>query len=679
MYITLNSQRYYLVPGSEFTWSNVQELSTAFRTTGVQQRADNLKVNRAVRGWDQGIGFSRLRRDRGYAINGMRDATANTMHSSQITLNTLHESQTHADPAEHPKVFLRFKGDFWGIFEEDYASGEDTGVFARLYGSSSDDWTGGGTISTWSSANAKGIRVWDAVVHKDDIYVSVGGDLVGPQEIRTRVLSSANGASWSDPGNTGADSGNYLSTTITRRNNFDDDYGRLLDFGNTLMQALRGSSEVRVYYSVDEGANWTRGATIPSGDGPKAFVNWRDPFSNPIGAESPTLITAEGVYRVDAGGTTFNLIYELDGNPNNGRRAAVGQDGGLIVGLGNGGRIVLYVTAAGGITVRGMGDPGDGLVAARQGHVNYVLAPALPWYFLAYGGHASDQQASIFAVEYQWRENALTGKPYQVWHSMYLEADDDVDLYLLGFSSEDDGTPRLHFALEGAAAAEMYHLENPVTDPVSGVTMKYQPGSSNTQYVEWAEDDLSDPHSSAAVYRVLAEADDLSASTSGEYIAAHYGLDGAAWNNVSLGNFLSGDKDLDPGTSSRGVSAKTFRLRMELNRDGGDTTQTPKLKEVEVQSRNKMVLLERYGNLAIDLGLTAQQERITPFEVFTRLRADIISVTSLGFTLGSRWSEQQVEVVGFEAALDSLDKGVSVESQEVSGVVNLTVEEVLNV
>ena len=124
---------------------------------------------------------------------------------------------------------------------------------------------------------------------------------------------------------------------------------------------------------------------------------------------------------------------------------------------------------------------------------------------------------------------------------------------------------------------------------------------------------------------------------------------------------------------------KRLKVRLNFVRDGGSAVQTPKLREFEIQARNKLLLLERYASLAIDLGLTAHHERITPFEVFTRLRADIESVTTLPFKITERAAEQQVEVVAFESQLTTPGQGVSVESQELSGVILLTLEEVLNV
>ena len=697
MYITLNSKRYWTTPGSQFSWSNVQDLSTAFRTTGVQQRSDNIKVNRAVRGWDDGVGFPRLRRDRNYVINGMRDATVLTMHNNQITLGIQNETQTHASPADHVVQYVHYQGALYGAFEEEYASGSTTVMTPTLRKWNPDVWDSAATIITENEAtdNNKGGRVFDMITHKAALLVLCNnidnsGAISATAGARSYVVrTSVNASSFADVGGTGWPTSRYITDATHQTNDFDTPGGRLLDFGNTLMAAIYedpdstdGSvSQVRVLYSTDTGANWTAGAVIPSGSGPMAFVRWKDPFTSPP-ADAPVLVLTDGVYRVDSGGTTFDKIFDLDGEPNNGRWAKVGQDGGLILGAGTDDAkiLVLYMDNTGSIEVR-ISNSIQTFVSLRQGRVNSIICPPLPWYVVAYGG-AADKSASVFAVSYEWRTDPITGKLYQPWHSMWMDSGVSLDVTQLFYSSQDERISRLHFTLEqDTGASILYHLERPFVDPASGATHHFNTGSGVAQYVEWAEDDLGDPHSDAAVYRVVADADDLSGSTSGEYITVKYGTNGGNWTANTLGNLLSSVKALDLGTSSRGVSAKTFRLRVEFFRDNGssNTSHTAKLKEIEVQSRNKLVLLERYGNIAIDLGLTAQQERITPFEVFTRLRADISSVTNLGFTLADRWTEQQVEVVGFEAVLTTPSQGVGIESQEVSGVVNLTVEEVLNV
>lgn len=79
------------------------------------------------------------------------------------------------------------------------------------------------------------------------------------------------------------------------------------------------------------------------------------------------------------------------------------------------------------------------------------------------------------------------------------------------------------------------------------------------------------PHLPKLALQWVVDAENLSASTAGEYIDAIYGIDGAT-PTTDLGDFLSGDKDLVFGSSSEGVEFKTLSLKPTLIRDAGDDT-----------------------------------------------------------------------------------------------------------
>tara|TARA_Y100000310_G_scaffold38739_1_gene36238 strand:- start:496 stop:2574 length:2079 start_codon:yes stop_codon:yes gene_type:complete len=646
MEFRLGGKQFSTPPGEGITPYIIDVLAQPQREGSIT-RQDNRKIQRLVfDNWTAwGIGWPRMRRDKGSAISGMRDATALTLHSEGITPGILNNAQTHASPANHIRRYVNFLGDFWGIFEEDYAADAITDIVCRKFGSASDDFTGGGTVSS-GGENAVGQRVWDATVHKGRIVVLHNDTIAGSgttAEDSYSISDSPDGATFTERRGTGfasySDAG--LTTTITRRNNFDDDMGRVLDFGNTLMVALYdlvGDSVIHVSYSVDQGANWTDGAQVFSGDGPKAFVRWRNPFSSPS-ADSPVLITAEGVYRVDSAGTTFDLIHPLDGNPNNGRWAVVGQDGGLYIGLGDGSLRVLYITSPGVVEVR---TSGRGLLpAARQGHINCMIAPSLPWLIVTYGGHAGDKQSSIFAIDYQWQKDPATDRVFQPWHSMYLEADDDIDLYMLGYSTEDDATPRLHFALEHASTAEMYHLEQPFANPLSGVSQQFQSSS----YIEWAEDDLADPNADSLLLSAGVDADNLSITDTREHIEHEYGLNGDVSTTVSdFGKYVSGDKQLFFGRTnqnigssadagkSEGISAKTVRHRLILNRGAAGSSSRPLLKEFEVQAKAKQELLIGY-RVPVDLEALTSVQRDSE-QVISDIESVLTSVTLVEFEYG---------------------------------------------
>jgi hypothetical protein len=672
--IILNDQKYTLAgPVEEYT---PEGISQAIRLVGTQRRQDNPKVNRYVhRGFPLGVGWARMDRETGRGVGGLLDSTAQTIHR-QITIGILNESQTHADPAQHPVKFQLFKGDFWGLFEQDYDSGEVTEVLSRKFGASSNDWTGGGVVltPTGGGSDTRGQRGFDLGVHKGNLIAAHNGT---SSEQYYEVSSSADGVSWSLISGSGFPTSSYITQGRVRANSFADDIARLLPFGNALLYSLyedpdsdAGSvSQVRVYYTTDEGANWTAGAVIPSGDGPKAFLSWRDPFTAGTPA-SPVLVLSEGVYRVDEGGTTFTLIYELDGDPNTGRWAVVGEDGALWIGLGSGRIKRLEILAQGRIDVRDVGPPGDGLVTARQGHANFLLAPPEPWVLVAYGGHAVNKTASIWAIDYKAQEDPDTEKLFHPWHSVYSEADANIDLYVLGYSSEDDATRRLFFALEHATDAEMYHLEELFESAVTGVAQKYQ----LTGILRLPVDDEGDPQTDGGRFRGLVDADDLSATNSGEFIKHEDGLDGDADTTNDRGDYLSGDKDLEFGTNGVGVSAKKAGTRLTLTRDSGDNTQSPKLNEFELQSRNKITTL-RGLRVAISVGRTAKKLRITPSTVRSRIRALVKTVPKFSVKYGD---EETLFCEGFlrDPTLTTIRATQAHDIGERVGIVTLWLEEI---
>lgn len=672
--------------------------------TGSPARANETKLRKLIlnQWYKWGIGWhtgdSLTERATGGAA---RDATVDTRFTVLVN-GILHESQTHAANADHIKKYVNFKGNLWGAFEEDSSGStpiQNDGV-ARKYDAAGDDWTGGGTIVAGPSGTRilENARVFDMIVHQGKLYAATTATGSADSVLdRHGVHSSVDGATWADASNiwtTGFGSHSFPVENISR-NTVTDDMARLLSFGSTLMHAGAdnlaggGSSvlpvQIRVKYTIDGGTNWTAGAIIPSNDGPKAFLRWRNPFSSPVGADTPILITSDGVYRVDSDGTTYDLIYTLDGNVNNGRWAAVGNDGGLIIGLGSGGRIVLYVTPDGGIEERGSGDPGDGLVVARRGHVNYVLTPSLPWYFVAYGGHAAGQQASIFAIDYDWQTDPVTGKLFQAWHSMYLEADADLDLYVLGYSTADDSTPRLHFALEHASSSEMYHLEQPAdNESQSGVTHK----RAVTSFIEFPEENGGDPHTPKNILRARVDAEGLSGTDAGEYIENEYGINKADWTNVSnLGYFVSGDKELLFGRtqqnvtgqteagSSTGIAAYSIRNKLIFNRDAGDNTQAPKVNEYELTIETKLPRKQGF-QVVVDIGLTVEHEGGNEDDVRTNIDTVIDSVPLVSFQYPTDLATALlVRVDRYNANLETGPPGTNIDTERTGGTITLSIEE----
>lgn len=578
----------------------------------MQRRQDDTSVNRYVsQGFPKGIGWARAKRDSGRGVGGMLDSTCWTA-KGPVSLGGLQETQSHADPREHLVKAVNYKGDLWGIFEEDYASDEVTSGNSGKFGASSDDWTGGGTIQAASAGNnTHGRRVFDVAVHKGNLWVIGNASLTGSED-EYQMSYSADGASWSAGSGAGSfpdgGSNEYIGTAVARRHNYTDDYARILDFGTMMLIAIwqpadsDGTGEVAVWSTVDAGTNWVAEVEVPAGDGPKALVDWYDLS----GARSPVLIVPEGVYAIDTANNAASLLFGLDGNIKNGRYSVVGPDGALYVGLGSGDIIRLSITTNGILEIMNVGPPGDGLVSARQGYPTFMLRAPNEFLVVAYGGHAAGKYASIFLIDTaSVLQDEETGKRYMPWHHLYQHATDELEIGTMAYSTEDDGTPRLHFAVPGADATVNYHIEEPFANPSQTATAKYQA----TGVLRMPDDDLGDPQTTAMILQVLADADDLTAGSGGsggsgdEYIELRYGLNGASDTTTSLGDFLSGTLSQSFG-SGAGISTRRIGINLLFDRST-TTTNTPKLQEFELQGHH--VLQDKLAwDFVIDVAATAR-------------------------------------------------------------------------
>lgn len=475
-------------------------------------------------------------------------------------------------------------------------------------------WGGQAEINNPSSSSNFDGQGFDLIPHKDSLYALCnGGNDVTPATAETEVYGmrvTTDGVTWTDAGGTGFPDSNTTNEYILSSDMNSGtirDRGRLLSFGNRLVAAIfrdsaspDGDGLIEVLSSTDNAANWASDVTIPSGDGPKALVDWFDL----AGSRSIVLVTAEGVYSIDAANDTFELIYELDGDPNNGRWAVVGNDGALWLGLGSGELIRLAITDTGHLDIITAGPPGDGFVTARQGFVTFLLKTPSEWLFVAYGGNAANKDASIFKINTQTpQRDPETGKLFFPWYHVYQHGTSNKEIRMLAYSTEDDATPRLHMSIlatTGAGGSDtIQHIALPLTNPKSSTAIKYKASGILRKPV----DDLGDPHTNSNITQALVDADDLSATNSDEFIEHQFGLNGAVDTTVTLGEYLSGTKTLNFG-SGKGVSAKKIGNRYNFNR-GSTNTNTPKLQESEIQSYHHLL-----GRLAwdftIDIDKTAE-------------------------------------------------------------------------
>lgn len=583
-------------------------VSDPIRTTGVTTRADDPSIGHYfVKQFSDGVGWGRLDRLTGQGVKGLRDSTCDTRYWP-TTIGRLNESQSHAAPADHPKAYANFASDFWAAFEQDFAGGTTNPATCRKFGGTSDNWTGGGTIDTPSSGF--GCRVFDMVVHKAKLYVAKSSNGGSDERVYT-VFSSSDGVTWTALSNHPAGTGNQFNTTITQRNNFDDDEAKLLDFGNLLISAhydTATDSRIEVYSTSDAGATaWTAQGTTRDRR-VQGLVVWRDPTA--ATTVIPVLVTERNVYKINTTTNTLDRLLPdgvLTGDDNDGRGAVVGTDGNLYVSLGSGKLIMLRLRGDNQLDIIDIGPPGDGFVTAKLGHVNKLLTVPGPWLIAAYGGHAASRNATIWAIDYTPRVDPATGKEYRAWHCVFQYGTANVDMYLLGYSTEDDNTGRLHFALEDATSAVMNHIEEFLVHPNASTTIKYQTSGLLNLPVE----DFGNPQVTSTIIQARVNANSLTAGSGGsggasdEFITLKYGLNGASDTTTTLGDFLSGQLTLTFGASNIGVAATTIGTQLTLTRSTTNTN-TPKLLEFEYLAEQRL-LGPRWWDFTIDIGLTAKE------------------------------------------------------------------------
>lgn len=546
----------------------------------------------------------------------------------------------------------------------------------------------GGNVVEWNDTVAAGVRHFGSTVHKGKAYAVIAKGQGG--EGQYQWYSSSDGEAWSGGAGTNWPTTVYVHTTETRKNDWTNKFADIIDNGATAIVALYedpdssggSTSQIHVGYSANEGTAWTFDSdlVIPCTDTPNIkLVHFNDLYT--AGTPTvPVLITSDNIYKltITAGSEAFQEMLPrgfLSGTANEALAADVASDGALYLSKASGDILRVTFPGQGVRKIENVGpqskahyEEGEGLVTARQGHANFIYGGDPRWLFVCYGGHAGSKNASILAMDYG------SG----AWHSFYRDSTADQDCTRLVISTEDDGTARLHAVTEGAATAILFMFEEPLVSAVTGATQSFK----TSGYVEWSEDDLADPHTSAAVMRALVDdAGTLGTGTTKNYVALKYGTNGGNWDATTLGNFLSSALFLNFDTSNnRGISAKTLRVRLELEQQDDSTTTTPQIREFEIQARNRVTVLRGWQlllNLAASAEFQSTEEPPNPETVIANLTTVQNSVTLVGMTIGEQ-SEAEVEMTSGEWTLRLIDAGGGdgLQAGRATGTALVTMEEV---
>jgi hypothetical protein len=420
------------------------------------------------------------------------------------------------------------------------------------------------------------------------------------------VYRSTDGATWA-PSTTDELGSSVLANDVAAHENIDA--GLLSEIGGEAVATIwdEDSATITFFSSTNAGDNWTDEAVdISSGNGPQGVAVLAG-----IDNEDKLYIgTREGLHEVDTAPSTWTtrLVFSMIGNNDNCRRMKVMDDGALWFAQGvdddtppivyrmfvsNGARVIERVPNDFSL--------GDGLTSDALGPIRWMIA-ADGMVYASAGGGKSARNARI------WCHN---GKG---WHSVRKHGTVNQKIEWIAASSDDDGTPRLHYAVRTATAAhDVNFLGQAFVNPASGITIKREtPGFVDLPYV-----DLSFPLDTKNWLRVGVNADTLTAATTHQHINMDYGITSnlgtlAARNAGDLGDILSGTSRLPFKTTVLGVSQEVgasglvlgLRANMLLGSNPAANTVKPVLKDIQIDALPKPTKTRRF-EVIVDIADTA--------------------------------------------------------------------------
>jgi len=431
--------------------------------------------------------------------------------------------------------------------------------------------------------------------------------------------------------------------------NEDIDAGLLASIGGELIALVwdEDGGTITAFNSTNAGVAWTdeSGFDIASTNGPQGVAVYPDID----GANKLYVGTAEGLYIVDTSPSTwtYELVMPMPHSTDNCRRMTIHQ-GSLFFaqGVDNSSPAPIYK-----LTVQGNSriiEPGFGL-SYGDGVPSDLLGP------VRWMQSSSDQ---LFIAVGGGTVGGSTGKKGRIlawngfgWHHMTKNSTADYPMQWLHVGSGDDGTPRLHFALRTASTtSDTKFLEQPLVNPRSGVTIKRE---GDGQFIELPYYDLGMPHNSKNFLAAHISADDLTASH--ETVEFHYGINGSDRDDTDLGDFTSAVSKLQ-FASGAGVSAKDIGIMLKLNREDGDTSKTPKIKDIIIEGVVVPSILYEH-QMTIDLQQTAEDTGQSVETVISNIETLVESViqTQVKFGQVSKYVTLDRERSAFSFQLNSWD------------------------
>jgi len=523
-------------------------------------------------------------------------------------------------------IYNTRNNDIRGAMSRETATGTSTTMSWTLGGST-------GVILTSGAVKQRIVVGLDTHAHKTHLLtLSAAND-------SHSIKRSTDGATFIDP--TTDVTSSLLTNAVTA--NEDIDAGLLTTVGNEAVAVLWHESDgtITFFSSTNAGDVWTdETIDIASGNGPQgvAVMNGID------NAQKLYVGTREGLYEVDTSPSTWtaDLIFPMTPNNDNCRRMAVGQDGALWFAQGVDDDTVpsVYKMFTNNGTRQFMKSPndfseGDGLPAERLGPIRHMLPVQGMMYVAAGGanvGETTGRKASIFVHN---------GRG---WSSMRAHGTQNQPIEWMAASADDDGVPRLHYAVRTATAtSDTRFLKQPFVNPVTGVSVDRDASG----FIDLPYLDAGFPGDAGGWLQVMINAEDLSATNSNEFINVDFGEDDGsgglnARSNTNLGDFLSGTNSID-FASGAGIESVNMGLRINLHRDGSATADTPKLKDVRIAVLKEVAIRDRFI-FTIDVKATAEKTKRTPENIISDWETARALKTMGEFTYGPVTTSRRVKV-----------------------------------
>jgi hypothetical protein len=237
---------------------------------------------------------------------------------------------------------------------------------------------------------------------------------------------------------------------------------------------------------------------------------------------------------------------------------------------------------------------GDGVVAEASGPIRWMASEGKMLYASAGGGKAG-RNARI------WCHNG------NGWHTVRRHGTENQKIEWIAASGDDDGTPRLHYAVRtSAAVSDANFLAQAFVNPSSGVAIKREA----TGYIDLPYVDGGFGLDTKNFLRIGINAAELSATNSGDYINVDRGITTdlgslVARNASDVGDFLSGTSRISLGTNGVGIAGRVIGLRVNIITDTAGNTTLPTLKDVQIDATVNITKKDRYEFL-VDLDKSAK-------------------------------------------------------------------------